>query len=40
MTKSSRKYAKETVSSKEKAIQFLVDAGVDTPAGNLGSVYR
>ena len=35
-----RKFAKETASSKEKALQFLVDAGIATPAGNLRSVYK
>lgn len=35
-----RKFAKETASSKEKSLQFLVDAGIATPAGNLRSVYK
>lgn len=35
-----RKFAKEAASSKKKALQFLVDAGIATPAGNLRSVYK
>ena len=35
-----RKFVKETASSKEKALQFLVDAGIATPKGNLRSVYK
>lgn len=35
-----RQFAKETASSKAKALQFLVDAGIATPKGNLKAVYR
>ena len=35
-----RKFAKETASSKAKALRFLVEAGIATPAGNLRSVYK
>ena len=35
-----KRFAKETAASEEKALQFLVDAGIATPKGNLRSVYK
>ena len=35
-----KQFANQTASSKEKALRFLVEAGIATPNGNLKRMYK